>query len=321
MNSVIRNLIFYTIKPLVPRIIQLYIRKIIASRIREKHKNVWPILEQAGVAPAGWNGWPEKKQFALVLSHDVDTQRGHDKCRLLSDLETELCVRSAFNFVPERYNVSRSLQEELAAKGFEIGIHGLKHDGKLFRSWKAFSADAKKINEYIGQWKVEGFSSPSMMHNLDWMHALDILWDISTFDTDPFEPQPDGVCTILPFVVNNADSGKSFVELPYTLPQDFTIYEVLHETTIDIWKKKLDWVARHGGMALLNSHPDYMNFSNGKCAAEEYPSAFYNDFIRHIQTEYGGSYWHALPRDVARYCLRQQGIDPASPMITRKNTR
>jgi hypothetical protein len=301
MIPFIRNFLFYSFKPLLPRFLQLYLRRIMVRHKRIKYKNVWPILEKAGAAPNGWRGWPEEKKFALVLSHDVDTQRGHDKCRLLADLENELGVWSAFNFVPERYVVSRPLQNELAARGFEIGIHGLTHDGKLFRSWKTFRMSAKKINGYIRQWNVKGFSSPSMMHNLSWMHTLDIEWDISTFDTDPFEPQPDGVETIFPFVVEKKDHPNPFIELPYTMPQDFTLFILMREKDISIWKKKLDWIAEKGGMVLVNSHPDYMNFEGVKIEPEEYPSTLYKDLLEYILKKYKGRFWRALPHEIAEF--------------------
>src|SRR5213076_1045294 len=115
-----------------------------------------------------------------------------------------------------------------------------------------------------------------------------------TFDTDTFEPQPDGVGTIFPFWVPRPaaptlndqtsprpcngngsgstpfihqsidpsiqSSGNGYVELPYTLPQDSTLFLLLRERTPDIWFQKLDWIAKHGGMALLDVHPDYMRF-------------------------------------------------------------
>ncbi len=312
MASFIRNFLFYSIKPLLPRFLQLYLRRVVARHKRKKYKNVWPILQRAGVKPNGWHGWPEEKKFALVLNHDVDTQRGHDKCRLLAALETELGVRSLFNFVPERYNVSRSLQQELAANGFEIGVHGLKHDGKLFRSRKIFSRSAEKINKYIGQWEVNGFSSPSMMHNLSWMHALDIEWDISTFDTDPFEPQPDGVETIFPFVVEKKGHFNPFIELPYTMPQDFTLYILMQEKDISIWKKKLDWIADKGGMALVNSHPDYMHFGDGKLEPEEYHSAFYREFVEYALNKYEDRFWRALPHDIVKFAKSNSSNFPTT---------
>jgi hypothetical protein len=48
---------------------------------------------------------------------------------------------------------------------------------------------------------------------------------------------------------------RGYVELPYPLPQDFTLFTVMREKDIDIWKKKLDWIVEKGGMALLITHP------------------------------------------------------------------
>jgi predicted deacetylase len=46
----------------------------------------------------------------------------------LIKLEEEMGFRSSFNFVPERYKVSPELRDCLVKKGFEVGVHGLKHD-------------------------------------------------------------------------------------------------------------------------------------------------------------------------------------------------
>jgi len=89
--------------------------------------------------------------------------------------------------------------------------------------------------------------------------------------------------------------------MPYTLPQDFTLFVLMGEKTIDIWKNKLDWIAKHGGMALVNSHPDYMNFKTGTCGREEYPFRYYEDFILHVQENYKDLYWHALSEKVAAF--------------------
>ena len=266
-----------------------------------KYNHIWPIDPRAGKPPEGWTGWPDKKKFALAIQHDIDTQKGHDKCRDLMALEEDSGVRSLFSFVPERYNVSESLRNELLNKGFDIGVHGLKHDGKLFLSKKIFQKRAIRINRYLKEWNSVGFSSPSMHHNLDWMHLLAIKYDISTFDTDPFEPQPDSVSTIFPFWVQRSSNKTGFVELPYTLPQDHALFIIMKEKTIDIWKQKLNWIAEKGGMALLNTHPDYMNFSGRKLSIEEYPAKYYKDFLEHIKSKYAGQYWHALPRDMARF--------------------
>jgi glycosyltransferase involved in cell wall biosynthesis len=124
-------------------------------------------------------------------------------------------------------------------------------------------------------------------------------YDASTFDTDPFEPQPDGVGTIFPFWVPGPD-GNGFVELPYTLIQDFNLFKVLRARDISIWKRKVDWIAEHGGMVLVNTHPDYMCF-DGRENRDEYAVSSYEELLRYVRDKYEGSYWSALPREVARY--------------------
>lgn len=222
------------------------------------------------------------------------------------ELEARLGFKSSFNFVPERYEVSRELREHLTRHGFEIGAHGLNHDGKLYQSRQIFSDRAARINQYIKEWKAVGFRSPSMHHNLEWIHDLDIEYDLSTFDTDPFEPQSDGVGTIFPFWVNGNNGQKGYAELPYTLPQDFTVFALMKEKSIDIWKKKLDWIAKNSGMVLVNTHPDYMSFDRRQAGQEEYPVEFYTEFLNYIKFEYEGRYWSALPSDIARFIAKKR---------------
>lgn len=217
-------------------------------------------------------------------------------------LEKELGFRSSFYFVPERYTVSAELRHLLTDNGFEVGVHGLYHDGRLYNSRKRFQKRAILINHYLKEWKAAGFRSPAMQHNLDWIHDLNIEYDASTFDTDPFEPQSDGVGTIFPFWVQGDRSRRGYMELPYTLPQDFTLFTLMGEKTIDIWKQKLEWVVANEGMALLNTHPDYMNFGNTKLCAGEYPAEYYRELLEHIKSEYRGYYWHALAKEVAHLC-------------------
>jgi len=326
--------LFYLVKPIIPRRLQIAMRRAAAQYRLRICRNVWPIDPEAGDPPEGWTGWAEKKRFALVLSHDVDTIRGHNRCLELMKAEEALGFRSCFNFVPEGYPVSGELRQKLTERDFDVGVHGLVHDSKLFASRKTFEQRAPRINHYLKEWKADGFHSPAMIRNLDWIGELDIEYDGSTFDTDPFEPQPDGVRTIFPFVVyrnsgwlsttddrrpptadstnpsNSKDSSNStnsrpfYVELPYTLPQDHCLFVILKEKNIRIWKEKLDWIVEKGGMALLNSHPDYMNFRGGKCGLEEYDASMYMEFLQYVKSKYTGQYWQALPREMARFWKR-----------------
>lgn len=292
---------YYFMKPIFPRRLQLFLRRKMLLRRRESLENIWPIYAEAGKLPENWTRWPGQKQFALVLTHDVETDIGQGKCYKLTSLEKELGFRSSFYFVPERYSVSTDLRQYLTDNGFEIGVHGLFHDGRLFKSSRIFQKRAAQINHYLNEWESIGFRSPAMHHNLGWIHDLNIEYDASTFDTDPFEPQPDGVGTIFPFLVRGNSDQRAYVELPYTLPQDFTLFVLMKEKDIEIWKRKLDWIVKCGGMALLNTHPDYMNFDGNKGEVDEYPVGHYVEFLEYIKRKYEGIYWHILPKEIARF--------------------
>jgi glycosyltransferase involved in cell wall biosynthesis len=287
--------------------------------------NIWPIMPGSERPPENWPGWPEGKKFALVLTHDVESATGLSKCRELMRLEQEVGFRSSFNFIPEGdYKVPRELREELTQNGFEVGIHDLKHDGRLFASRREFCRRAAAINQYARDWGSVGFRSGFMLHKLEWLHELDIQYDASTFDTDPFEPQPEGRHTIFPFWISrpvnsngagelSGDASRSgYVELPYTLPQDSTLFLLLREQTPDIWLRKLDWIAENGGMALVITHPDYMDFGSGPCRRSKYSSSVYKDFLAEIKSRYGENYWNALPREIAVYVKQKLPVANAT---------
>ena len=294
------NRAYYLLKPMMPWRLRLALRQWRAHRRRRVFADVWPIDPKAGRTPYGWPGWPDGKRFALVLTHDVEGSKGMSRVERLMNVEQKHGFRSCFNFVPEgEYRVPDTLRETLDRAGFEVGVHGLEHDGKLYSSTEVFASKAFQIKKYLREWNSAGFRSPLMQHRLDWLHALDAEYDASTFDTDPFEPEPDGVGTIFPFWVPGPN-GRGYVELPYTLVQDFTLFRVLREGNIEIWKRKLDWIAEHGGMALLNTHPDYMCF-DGQRNRDEFPVSYYDELLRYVGEKYKGSYWSALPREVAQY--------------------
>ena len=302
---------YYAVKPAIPQQLRLALRRVHAGRIRQRSGGSWPIAPASHQPPDGWPGWPEGRTFAFVLTHDVEGRKGLNRCREVARLEMSLGLRSSFNFVPEgEYETPEALRMYLHELGFEIGVHDLHHDGRLYRSRETFLEHAQSINRYLATWKAVGFRSAFMLHNLTWLQDLDILYDASTFDTDPFEPQPDGMNTIYPFWVSRED-GSGYVELPYTLTQDSTLFNVLEEETNGIWKEKLDWVARHGGLALVNVHPDYMNFS-GQRSSLEYSAELYRDFLAYAATRYAGDAWFALPHEVATYVARFRPSPPSN---------
>jgi glycosyltransferase involved in cell wall biosynthesis len=292
---------YYRIKPLIPRRLQLALRRRMVLRKLPRVRHTWPIDPGAGQKPDNWPGWPDGKQFALVLTHDVETQRGLEKVFFLAKLEQELGFRSCFNFVGRDYPVPDQLRHTLTDMGFEVGLHGLTHKGNLFRSRQVFERHLPEINKILWEWNAVGFRSPSMYHHLAWIGELNIEYDMSTFDTDPFEPQPDGLGTIFPFWFSAESDGRGYIELPYTLPQDHSLYVLIGEKDCSTWKRKLDWIAEKGGMALINAHPDYMGFSPGERSLKNYPVEIYKNFLEYAKKEYDGRYWHGLPREIAQF--------------------
>lgn len=311
----LRNRIYYGLKPFVPQFLRTAIRRKLAVRLRKRVGDVWPIMPGSERPPENWLGWPEGKKFALVLTHDVESKTGLNRCRALMQMELDLGFRSSFNFIPEgSYRVPAELRQELTARGFEVGIHDLKHNGHLFASRRRFKRSAAKINGYAREWGALGFRSGFMLRNLDWLHDLDVQYDASTFDTDPFEPQPEGRHTIFPFWVPHPNgtsnpersginsSSRGYVEVPYTLPQDFTLFVLLQEKTPEIWLRKLDWIAQYGGMALVDVHPDYLCFDDARVGSTEYPVSHYKSFLDYVSHRYSGAFWNATPGKVAQFC-------------------
>lgn len=309
--------LYYSIKPLLPRPLIVTLRQVYNNCIDDELKSNWPVdtryplyqwevLRQVLLNTS--RGvinykclWPAGSQFAFTLTHDIETAAGQAFVRKVADLEERLGFRSSFNFVLERYPLDIGLMHELRERGFEVGCHELKHDGRLFSTKTEFVKRAAKINEYMKKYSMVGFRSPLTHRNPEWMQALEIEYDLSFFDTDPFEPIPGGAMSIWPFFIGH------FVELPYTLVQDHTLTSILGETSPRIWLEKVAFLKKYHGLALANSHPDYL--------MEKNTWKVYEDFLTAMKDNDG--YWHALPREVASWWrLRaQEGSNFSSDAI------
>lgn len=283
----------------------MVLRRMLARRLRRTTAATWPIDPAASKQPKGWPGWPDGKKFAVVLTHDVEGPDGLVRCRELAEQERELGFRSCFNFIPEgSYKLDPDLRDWLTQNGFEVGVHDLQHDGHLFSSQAEFDRKAERINHYLREWNAKGFRAGFMLRNLDWLHQLNIVYDSSTFDTDPFEPQPESAGTIFPFWMpppGDKVKAHGYIELPYTLPQDSTLYLLHQEGSNAIWRDKLEWIASNEGMALLNVHPDYLHFRGRGSSPQRTVFEHYLDLLRFLQVRFPDAYWHALPQEVAAF--------------------
>jgi len=237
--------------------------------------------------------WPDNFAMSVVLTHDVETKEGVALVDRLAKLEEQYGFRSVWNFIPYKYKIDRGLIDDLKARGHEIGIHGYNHDGRLFESRRTFERRTGPINRSIADHGSVGFRAPMVHRNLTWLQDLDVDYDASCFDVDPFQAMPGGVGGPWPFIV-----GK-FVELPYTLPQDHTLLVSLGETTPEIWIEKLDYLRRLAGMALLITHPDYLDTPERL--------GVYRQFLEHLTQQ--RDVWYALPNEIAVWWRQRNELE------------
>jgi SAM-dependent methyltransferase len=299
---------YYAVKPLVPRRLQLAMRRRYAKRQARTEFPCWPIepllverhrkrlletLEERrdGRLPTIAN-WPGGRRFAAILTHDVEGPSGVARVPEIIELERRHGLVSSWNFVAEWYPLDTGLLDHVRAAGCEVGLHAIKHDCKLFSSRANFEAELPAIHRYLDEWDAVGFRSPATHRNADWMPELGALYDSSFPDTDPFEPQAGGCCSILPYFLGN------LVELPITLVQDHTLWEILREETIDLWTRKSEWIADNGGLINLIVHPDYLDT----------PARLrmYEEFLEYLAAQ--PDCWHALPREVAAWWRLRDGL-------------
>jgi hypothetical protein len=171
----------------------------------------------------------------------------------LMDLDDASDIKTAFQVVPEeRYEVSRDLLSAIRERHCEVNVHGLNHDGNLFRDRKTFLKHAKFINRYIQDFGAEGFRSACMYRNLDWYEDLNISYDMSVPNVAHLEPQRGGCCTVFPYFIGR------ILELPLTTVQDYSLFHILGEYSIDLWKRQIDLVMERHGMLSFITHPDYL---------------------------------------------------------------
>jgi len=308
--------IYYVLKPLIARRLQVLLRRARAKSSQSSFP-LWPIEEKLehlkrellvnctkarDEIPFVWF-WPHGKAFSFVITHDVETRKGLGNIQRICEIERKYGFKSSWNFVPERYPVDVRLLEEIVDAGFEVGIHGLKHDGKLFSSRRVFDERMSKIEEYRSEWGAVGFRSPATHRNRDWMENMPFEYDSSFPDTDPYEPQPGGCLSVFPFFIGN------LVELPITLAQDHTLFEILRCKDISIWKQKIDWIEKMNGMALVIVHPDYIRTGGGRGKESGYPIEYYEELLRYVKTK--GHCWQALPREVAQWWRRREASEIA----------
>ena len=110
------------------------------------------------------------------------------------------------------------------------------------------------------------------------------------------ELQRGGCCSIMPFF------NGHMVELPVTTTQDYSLFHILKQHSIDVWKQQLSLISERNGRAASITHPDYLQ----ETRAQKTYTALLNH-LKEVRSQ--GKSWMALPRDVCRWwrdrsCMR-----------------
>jgi hypothetical protein len=233
--------------------------------------------------------WPEGANACAIVTHDVETATGRDYSSKLIDIDLAYDFRASFQVVPEkRYTVPESYWNEIRCRGFEFNVHDLNHDGYLFQNEGEFRRRAKLINGYIKKYDARGFRAAAMYRNVDWLSAFEVSYDMSFPNVAHLEPQRGGCCTVMPYFIGN------ILELPLTTAQDYSVFNILEQFSIDLWKHQISLILQHNGLISVLSHPDYLIHSK--------PRAIYEQLLAHLRQVCDDSnVWHALPCEVDRW--------------------
>ena len=310
--------VYYAVKRFIPRDVRNVLRSIAMSRPRVRFP-AWPLETTLLEFWRDWlttalaslragdtwhiSPWPKGNQSCIVLTHDVESPAGVERMHEMAELEERYGFRSSWNVPLGQYPIDWSKFDELRAAGFEVGAHGLSHDGRLFRSRRDFLELAPQLERIARERDLRGFRSPSTLRVAEWIASMDFEYDLSYSDVDPFEPQPGGSLSFFPFYIGE------MVELPYTLPQDHTLLNVLHRDLLPIWESKARWLERRGAMILALTHPDYIWTPEHR--------GRYEELLKRLADM--DSAWRALPCEVARWwrmraALRLE-LDDGAPKV------
>lgn len=303
-NTLLRKA-YYFVRPLLGVPVRRSLQKLSLRRWQEISFPSWPVdctverIHQKLLAlamraqglesvPFIWF-WPEGFKSCAILTHDVEDPAGKDFCSRLMDLDESFGFYSAFQVVPEnRYSVSRSFLNSITSRGFEVNVHDLKHDGRLYADYEEFLRRAKRINHYAREYGAQGFRSGVLYRNADWFDVFEFSYDMSIPNVAHLDPQRGGCCTVMPYFI-----GK-IVELPVTCTQDYTLFHILGDYSLELWNKQIALILENYGLISFIIHPDYIVAPR---AQDTYKALLGQ--LAQLRAE--GRIWTPLPRDVAAW--------------------
>lgn len=233
--------------------------------------------------------WPDGHSSCAIMTHDVETDVGRDFCATLMDCNDRFGIKASFQVVPEqRYDVTREFLDSIRERGFEVLVHDLNHDGHLYRDRNEFLRRVAKINSYAKKYGAEGFRAGVLYRKQIWFDALDFAYDMSVPNVAHLDPQRGGCCTVMPYFL-----GK-ILEVPVTTTQDYTLFNILGDYSIDLWKRQIALIMKRHGLISFIVHPDYLI---GARELEVYEKLL--GYLDHLKK--ASRLWMATPGEVNRW--------------------
>jgi hypothetical protein len=233
--------------------------------------------------------WPNGAPSCFIMTHDVETAAGRDFTSQLMNIDDSYGIKASFQVIPEnRYAVPQDYVLEMRSRGFEFNIHDLNHDGHLYRRRDEFLRRAREINSYVHRYNARGFRAGAMYRNQDWYDAFEFSYDMSVPNVAHLEPMRGGCCTVMPYFV-----GK-IVELPLTTLQDYSLFYIFNEYSLDAWKAQLSLIRSRNGLMSFITHPDYLIAKRNRKLFEALL-----DYLRQMVA--AEQIWAPLPGDVDRW--------------------
>lgn len=260
---------YYQLRPLLPVAVRKHFQRVSLAGWKNIAFPAWPVdftvdtlmsrmmalsLRHHGVdrIPFVWF-WPDGAPSCAIVTHDVEHEVGRDFCERLMDIDSSRQIPAAFEVVPEgRYTGSHELCRAIQRRGFEVNVHDLNHDSHLFREREEFLRRAVMINQYGQQFKTRGFRAAAMYRRQEWFGALDFDYDMSVPNVAHLEPQRGGCCTAMPYFIGR------ILELPLTTIQDYSLFHILNDYSIDVWKAQIDLLLSRNALISVITHPDYL---------------------------------------------------------------
>ncbi|MBI2945624.1 MAG: glycosyltransferase [Candidatus Wallbacteria bacterium] len=269
----------------------------------------WAMLHASGsqgedrppVAP-----WPHGKSWALVVTHGLAPGREETSVRAASDVDLRLGIRSCWYVAAGLLRSRPELPPSLREHGWEVGL--LATDSELHASGGGLAGAARWLagcHELVDLHRLTGLRVAALARPAPIPASVSraFEYDCSVPDVEVATLTAPllGSGTIFPFT-----SASGALSLPITLPTPRRLAILGHPArdALGIWREKVEFIRRVGGLALLATdlEPRLGGSSDWLSVMAELLEPLLS----------ASDVWLATPAEVARWWGRRGGARKAS---------